>query len=69
MQGPLKSSRSPQGQPVIIQAGSSDPGQELAARSADVVFTARTGLAEARACHRGLKDARPATAAARSARR
>lgn len=56
VKGPLNSSRSPQGQPVIIQAGSSDPGQELAARTADVVFTAQTDVAEARAFYRGLKD-------------
>ncbi|MFD8928734.1 NtaA/DmoA family FMN-dependent monooxygenase [Streptomyces mirabilis] len=31
--------RSPQGQPVVIQAGDSDEGRELAAATADVVFT------------------------------
>ena len=33
--------RSPQGHPVIIQAGASDDGRDLAARIADVVFTMR----------------------------
>ena len=39
VQGPVNIQRSPQGQPVIIHAGGSPPGQELAARVADVVFT------------------------------
>ena len=30
----------PQGHPVIVQAGSSEAGKELAAKTADVVFTA-----------------------------
>ena len=37
----------PQGHPVLIQAGSSGPGQALAARIADVVFTAQNDLDEA----------------------
>ena len=36
--------RPPQGHPVLIQAGSSGPGQALAARIADVVFTAQNDL-------------------------
>jgi FMN-dependent oxidoreductase (nitrilotriacetate monooxygenase family) len=39
VRGPVNIQRSPQGQPVIIHAGGSPPGQELAARIADVVFT------------------------------
>ncbi len=42
VRGPLNVSRSPQGRPVVAQAGSSDVGMELAARSADLVFTAQT---------------------------
>src|SRR5438105_1161101 len=38
VKGPMSISRSPQGHPVIIQAGGSGPGLELAARTADVVF-------------------------------
>jgi FMN-dependent oxidoreductase (nitrilotriacetate monooxygenase family) len=38
--------RSPQGQPVVIQAGDSDEGREFAASTADVVFT-RHGTLEA----------------------
>lgn len=38
VKGPLNIARSKQGQPVIIQAGASQPGQKLAARVAEVVF-------------------------------
>jgi N-acetyl-S-(2-succino)cysteine monooxygenase len=38
VKGPLNIARSKQGQPVIIQAGASEPGQKLAARVAEVVF-------------------------------
>ncbi len=41
VRGPLNVARSPQGRPVIAQAGSSDVGMELAARTADMVFTAQ----------------------------
>ena len=37
--------RSPQGHPVILQAGDSDGGRELAARTADAIFTRHSSLA------------------------
>jgi FMN-dependent oxidoreductase (nitrilotriacetate monooxygenase family) len=37
--GPLNLERTPQGQPVIFQAGDSDEGRDLAASVADAVFT------------------------------
>jgi len=40
---------------VLIQAGSSGPGQALAARIADVVFTAQNDLLEAQAFYKGMK--------------
>lgn len=47
--GPLNVPRSPQGRPVLVQAGSSDTGRRFAARHAEAVFTAhmekRTALA------------------------
>lgn len=55
VKGPLNIPRSPQGHPVLIQAGSSGPGQDLAARTADVVFTAQQSLAEAQAFYKSLK--------------
>ncbi|MFC3057971.1 LLM class flavin-dependent oxidoreductase [Paenirhodobacter populi] len=53
--GPLNVARSPQGQPVIVQAGSSEPGKDLAARTAEVVFTAQQTLADAQAFYADLK--------------
>lgn len=55
VKGGLNLPRCPQGQPVIIQAGSSAPGQALAARTAEVVFTAQNDLADAQAFYAGLK--------------
>src|SRR5499427_991359 len=49
VRGPLNVARSPQGRPVIAQAGSSDVGMELAARTADMVFTAQDVIKESRA--------------------
>lgn len=56
VKGPLNIPRSPQGHPVLIQAGSSGPGQDLAARTADIVFTAQQSLAEAQAFYASLKE-------------
>ncbi|MGU3400692.1 LLM class flavin-dependent oxidoreductase [Brucellaceae bacterium D45D] len=56
VQGPLNIPRSPQGHPVLIQAGSSGPGQDLAARIADIVFTAQQSLTEAQTFYAGLKE-------------
>lgn len=55
VRGPLNVARSPQGYPIVAQAGSSDPGRELAARTADVVFTAQVDLDEAKAFYRDVK--------------
>jgi FMN-dependent oxidoreductase (nitrilotriacetate monooxygenase family) len=55
VRGPLNVDRSPQVYPVIAQAGSSEPGRELAARTADVVFTAQTTIAEGRAFSADVK--------------
>lgn len=49
VKGPLNVARSPQGRPVIVQAGSSEAGRELAAQTAEVVFTAQPSLASAQA--------------------
>lgn len=55
VKGPLNIPRSPQGHPILIQAGSSGPGQDLAARTADIVFTAQQSLDEAQAFYKSLK--------------
>ena len=56
VRGPLAIGRPPQGYPVLVQAGSSDDGQDLAAATAEVVFTAQQTLADAQAFYKGLKE-------------
>ena len=46
VQGPLNVSRPPQGYPVIVQAGQSEDGRELAGKYAEVIFTAQQNLAD-----------------------
>ncbi|MFG3756323.1 LLM class flavin-dependent oxidoreductase, partial [Klebsiella pneumoniae] len=55
VRGPLNIPPSPQGRPVVVQAGSSEPGKELAARTAEVIFTAQQTLAEAVAFYADVK--------------
>jgi len=55
VKGPLNVARSPQGQPVVVQAGSSEAGRDLAAQTAEVVFTAQPSLSSAQAFYRDLK--------------
>ncbi|WER48362.1 LLM class flavin-dependent oxidoreductase [Cupriavidus sp. WKF15] len=59
VQGPLNVSRPPQGHPVVVQAGSSEAGKELAARSGEAVFTAQQTLEEAVAFYADLKGRLP----------
>lgn len=54
--GALQSARPVQGYPVLVQAGSSEDGQDLAAASAELVFTAQQTVQGARAFYRSLKD-------------
>ncbi len=42
VKGPLNVPCSPQGRPVVVQAGASGTGRDVAARLAEVVFTAQT---------------------------
>jgi alkanesulfonate monooxygenase SsuD/methylene tetrahydromethanopterin reductase-like flavin-dependent oxidoreductase (luciferase family) len=55
VRGPLNSARPPQGHPVIFQAGSSEPGKALAARTADCIFTGQPTLARAKAFYADVK--------------
>ncbi len=57
VQGLLNQPRSPQGHPVLLQAGGSADGQALAARHAEAVFSASQSLDEAVAYAQGLKRA------------
>lgn len=57
VKGALNIERCPQGHPIIIQAGGSEPGQELSARVADVVFAPINGdIESAKAKYKALKD-------------
>lgn len=56
VKGPLNSSRSPQGHPVLIQAGSSEVGTTFAAQTADVIFTAQQTLEDAQRFYKMVKD-------------
>jgi N-acetyl-S-(2-succino)cysteine monooxygenase len=55
VRGPLPMDRSPQVRPVIFQAGASEPGRELAARTADVVFTLQTNISASRAFREDIR--------------
>lgn len=39
VRGPLNSARTPQGRPIIVQAGANEAGREIAAKNADVVYS------------------------------
>ena len=53
--GPLNLPRSPQGWPVLVQAGSSDTGRAFAAAHAEVVFTAHIQKETAQEFYRDIK--------------
>src|SRR5436309_7336668 len=53
--GPLNIARPIQGWPVIVQAGASDDGRQLAAETAEMVFTAQANLAIGRAFYADVK--------------
>ncbi len=53
--GALNIERSPQGRPVISQAGASDTGRELAARTAEIVFASAAAPQPAKAAYDDLK--------------
>ena len=55
VRGPLMVPRSPQGQPVIVEAGQSEAGRELAARTAEVMFTVQQKVESAREFYSDLK--------------
>ncbi|WP_431262471.1 LLM class flavin-dependent oxidoreductase [Roseateles chitinivorans] len=65
VRGPLNVPRSPQGQPVIVQAGASEPGRQLAAASAELVFTAQPTRERAQAFYADLKSRAQAAGRAR----
>jgi FMN-dependent oxidoreductase (nitrilotriacetate monooxygenase family) len=56
VQGPVNIGRTPQGQPIVMQAGGSEPGQALAARTADIVFTVEQDFDEAKLTYTRVKS-------------
>ncbi len=55
VRGPLNIARPVQGWPVIVQAGASEAGRQLAAETAEVVFAAASRLADGQAFYRDVK--------------
>ena len=55
VKGPLNVARPVQGWPVIVQAGASEPGKQLAAETAEAVFTGGGTLLEAQALYADIK--------------
>jgi alkanesulfonate monooxygenase len=56
VRGPLNIARPIQGWPVIVQAGASDSGRQLAAETAEAVFTAQSNLAAGQQFYADVKD-------------
>lgn len=55
VRGPLNVARPIQGWPVIVQAGSSEPGRQLAAETAEAVFCSPNQVAEGRRLYADVK--------------
>ncbi|RTE10245.1 LLM class flavin-dependent oxidoreductase [Paenibacillus whitsoniae] len=55
VRGPLNVPRSPQGRPVLVQAGSSEDGRHFAAHVAEAIFTAQQTLSDAQAFYSDVK--------------
>ena len=56
VRGPLTVPRTPQGRPVLLQAGSSGRGRDFAARWAEVIFTGDPGIELARTHFKDQKE-------------
>jgi alkanesulfonate monooxygenase len=60
VRGPLNIARPVQGWPVIVQAGQSEPGRQLAAETAELVFCSPRDLVAAKALYADIKGRMPA---------
>lgn len=56
VRGPLTVPRGPQGRPVLVQAGSSEPGRAFAAKHGEAIFTAVLEKSAAQAFYRDIKS-------------
>lgn len=59
VRGPLNVAPSPQGHPIIVQAGASEQGRELAAATADLVYAVPASREAARAFYADIKRRLP----------
>jgi FMN-dependent oxidoreductase (nitrilotriacetate monooxygenase family) len=55
VRGPLNTVRSPQGRPILVQAGSSEDGRGFAAQWAEAIFTAQQTIEDAQAFYADVK--------------
>ncbi|HAV2275272.1 TPA: LLM class flavin-dependent oxidoreductase [Serratia marcescens] len=55
VQGPLNIGRTPQGRPILFQAGASEDGKRLAAKHADAIFTHHDTLEQAQDFYQDVK--------------
>jgi len=55
VRGPMNLARPPQGRPVLVQAGSSGPGKDFAARFGEVIFSINGTLEKSREFYEDLK--------------
>lgn len=56
VRGPLNIARTPQGRPVIAQAGGSERGKELAARTAEIAFSLASNIDKNKAFYADVKS-------------
>lgn len=56
VRGPLNIARPVQGWPVIVQAGASEAGRQLAAETAEVIFGLASSVADGQAFYTDIKD-------------
>ncbi|MNI08213.1 Nitrilotriacetate monooxygenase component A [compost metagenome] len=56
VRGALNIMRSPQGRPLLIQAGASEDGKNLAAEFAELIFTIQQSIEDARLFYKDIKD-------------
>ncbi len=59
VEGPLNIGRTPQGRPIVFQAGASSDGKQLAAHHADAIFTHQLTLDDAQRFYREVKQQLP----------
>jgi FMN-dependent oxidoreductase (nitrilotriacetate monooxygenase family) len=55
VRGPLNVTRTPQGQPVLVQAGASDDGQKFASRFAEMIFAVQLDKEHAKKSYAAMK--------------